>query len=992
VPQYPLFRWGALAVATGHWLQAAEPEISHVDLPRIPATEPAGALSTFRIKPGFELQLVAAEPLLADPVAMDFDENGRLYVVEMRDYSERRDEQLGRIRVLEDTDGDGRFDQSFVFAEGLPWPTAVVCFDGGVFVGSTPDIIFMRDNNGDRRADQRDLIFSGFAADSLKRLNVQALFNSFHWGLDNRIHGSASVSGGRITIASSPGSKPVELRGRDFSFDPRTFDLRPETGGGQHGMSFDNAGRKFLCSNSDHIQFAMFDDRYLGRNPLAELPSPRQSIAKDGPAAEVFRRSPDEPWRVIRTRWRVTGAVEGLIEGGGRPSGYFTGATGVTIYRGDAFPSDYLGDAFIADCGSNLIHHKKVQADGVSYTADRAPDEQKTEFLASTDNWFRPVQFANGPDGALYVADMYRETIEHPWSIPESIKRHLDLNSGNDRGRVYRIVPAGFKQPTALRIAQQSPQEWVGTLEHPNGWHRDTASRLIFQRKDNSLVPALLRVATSSPTPLGRIHALWALDGLRGVNEKALTLALADTSPTVREQGLRLLERWPQFLGSPEIRKALGSLATDSNPRVCYQLAWTLSVIEAADETSLLNQLSERSLSEPALVPAILNAVEANSLTILNTLLNSKPAADKPGPAIGMALCRMIGKRGVPDELQAAIRAIASLKPSTLSVSLLGALASGVARPQELLTSKTSAEVVAQHVDWAMLAARNTNSLSSPDHTGASAIRLIGYLPFSRAGETLLTVLGPKHRANERAAAVEALSAYGSADVANLLVSRWSEFAAEVRPELITLMTRRKAWVPALVAGIERGAIARLELNTAQVNALRAEKEPQLQGRILALLGAPKTVQRQTMVNRYLPALARKGDRSRGLKVYDQRCATCHRLQGRGRAVGPDFESVRSMGKEKLLTQILDPNREVAPNFQAYLMETAGGESLTGLLVAETPANIRLKTADGLETQWSRDQIKSFAPAGLSLMPEGLEEGVSEQDMADLLELLAPTP
>ncbi len=153
-------------------------------------------------------------------------------------------------------------------------------------------------------------------------------------------------------------------------------------------------------------------------------------IAGDDPAAEVFRISPDEPWR-------VAGTVQGLIEGGGRASGYFTAATGITIYRGNAFSSEFDGDAFVADCGSNLIHRKKVRPDGVGFKAERPADEQKVESLASTDNWFRPVQLANGPDGALYVADMYREVIEHPWSLPESIKKHLDLNSGNDRGRIY---------------------------------------------------------------------------------------------------------------------------------------------------------------------------------------------------------------------------------------------------------------------------------------------------------------------------------------------------------------------------------------------------------------------------------------------------------------------------------------------------------------------------------------------------------------------------
>src|SRR5262245_21162440 len=241
---------------------AAEPVVDSAQLPRVPPTEPAQAVATFRVKHGFRIELVAAEPLVVDPIAVSFDEDGRLYVVEMRDYSERRPERLGRIRLLEDTDNDGRFEKSTVFAENLPWPTAVICWDGGVFVGVTPDLLYLKDNNGDGVADVREVIFTGFASDyapfETNKLNVQALMNSFNWSLDNRIHGATSFSGGKVKRADtpfvrswiqrgviSPGGerwgegeqRALDLRGRDFSFDPRTLEMRAESGGGQHGLS-----------------------------------------------------------------------------------------------------------------------------------------------------------------------------------------------------------------------------------------------------------------------------------------------------------------------------------------------------------------------------------------------------------------------------------------------------------------------------------------------------------------------------------------------------------------------------------------------------------------------------------------------------------------------------------------------------------------------------------------------------------------------------------
>ena len=359
-----------------------EPEIRPDQMPRIPPTDPPQAVASFKVRPGFRVESIASEPLISSPVAVAVDELGRAYVVEMRDYSERRPERLGRVRRLEDTDGDGRYDKATVFLDNLPWPTAITCWQGGVFIGATPDILYAKDTNDDGVADIREVIFTGFASTyapyATNKLNVQALMNSFQWGPDNRIQGSASLSGGEVSLVDSPftrrwreswaeryagrtvpwktpSTNPVLLRGHDFSFDPRSLELRTESGGGQHGMSFDSQGRKFVCSNSDHLQQILFNEGEASPNPHHELPAARVSIAADGPAAEVYRLSPDEPWRVLRTRWRVAGLVEGPVEGGGRPSGYFTGATGVTIYRGDAYGPEFVDNAFIADCGSNLV-------------------------------------------------------------------------------------------------------------------------------------------------------------------------------------------------------------------------------------------------------------------------------------------------------------------------------------------------------------------------------------------------------------------------------------------------------------------------------------------------------------------------------------------------------------------------------------------------------------------------------------------------------------
>ncbi len=226
-------------------------------------------------------------------------------------------------------------------------------------------------------------------------------------------------------------------------------------------MCFDDWGRKFVSSNSDHIQQVMYEDHQHREKRVLPRASARISIAADGPQAEVFRTSPVEPWRIVRTRLRVAGKVAGPVEGGGRAAGYFTGATGVTIYRGDAWPEQWKGVAIIGDVGSNLVHRKRLEANGLEFIARRI--DKESEFITSSDIWFRPAQFANAPDGSLHVIDVCREVIEHPKSLPPEIKQHLDLTSGRDRGRIYRVVPTDFQgNRKTAKLSESSVEESGG--------------------------------------------------------------------------------------------------------------------------------------------------------------------------------------------------------------------------------------------------------------------------------------------------------------------------------------------------------------------------------------------------------------------------------------------------------------------------------------------------------------------------------------------------
>ncbi|MBL9173368.1 MAG: c-type cytochrome [Verrucomicrobiales bacterium] len=984
----------ALAAASAAGMSGgsgAEPTVSPMEMPRVPAMEVDRAVDTFQLRPGFHAEVVAAEPLVTSPVAVAVDERGRAYVVEMRDYSERRPERLGRIRRLEDTDGDGRYDHATVFLDGLPWPTAVACWDGGIFIGVTPDIVFARDTDEDGVADQRETIFTGFAADyapfATNQLNVQALLNSFQWGPDVRLHGATSVSGGRVSRVDSPFTRAwrqrwgadgdstnpvVHLRGRDFYFDPRTLRLSAETGGGQHGMSFDDAGRKFVCSNSDHLQLVAFDAERVSSDPFVELPQPRGSIAADGPAAEVFRRSPDEPWRVLRTRWRVAGLVPGPVEGGGRASGYFTGATGTTIYRGDAYGPGFLGDAFIGDAGGNLVHRKKIRAtdEGWLLVGERAADEQRSEFLASTDTWFRPVQFFNGPDGCLWVLDMYRETIEHPWSLPESLKAKLDLDSGRDRGRIWRLAPDGFRvDPTRWVVPATHLEALVTLLGHGNAWHRETAARLILASGDSRAVPLLRSFVERSPSGSGRIQALSLLSAVGALDVSVLDAGLRDPDPAVRTLAVRLASG----MDSTRLRKTLATLAGDVSPWVRLELAFSVSGWPETERAEVVRALLARG---PKLVQeAALHSV-GGAVGLVYSRRRDPPVLDS---VTLEALVRLIGRRNDPATVGAVIQSFEKGRATATDFRELAALAEGL---KAAGTSLSAADPTGHLAP--LLKQVREQAMKGTGPVQAGAVSCLVYLPWTEARGPLEALLESGPGGDGPALAVGALAPIREPGATELLLKALPTLTREVRRQAIAVLLRRPESTRLLLDALAAGTVGTGELSVDQVNQLRRHSEASIRDRSRELFGEPPA-SRVDVVNQFLPALEKPGAPDHGAVLFQERCATCHAFRGVGVALGPDLASVVSNGREKLLVSVLDPNREVAPNFSAWMATTRDGSEISGILVRDSESAVTLRQAGGNEVTVSRKELVKLVPEGRSLMPEGLESGLTPSDVADLL-------
>ena len=942
------------------------------ELPRIPARSPAEAMASFQVIDGFEMQQTAAEPLLTDPVAMSFDADGRLFVAEMNDYSEQATEHLGRVRMLEDSDGDGRFDQSHVFATGLSWPTAIICANGGVFVAAAPDVFFLKDSDGDMKADVNEVVFTGF-----ERSNVQGLINSFHWGPDNRIYGSASTVGGSISSSKHPDRAALQCRGRDFSFDSNTLELRAETGGGQHGMCFDDWGHRFVSANSDHAQMIVYRDQYLARSPLPSAAPARVSIAVDGGQAPVFRISPVEPWRIVRTRLRASGLSKGIVEGGGRPAGYFTGATGITIYRGDVWPADTKGLAIVGDVGSNIVHRKKLTAEGVIWTANRM--DEGRELVASEDIWFRPVQFANAPDGCLQVLDMYREVIEHPASLPPEIKKHLDLTSGRDRGRLYRIAPTGWKPRPVPQLSKATTAELVALLEHPNAWHRDTASRLIFERQDASAADGIRQLLRNSTSGLGRFHAIGSLEGLHALTADDVIVGLRDSVAGVRERAVLASE---SFATSVDVLTALAAMTDDENARVKMQLAFSVGEFpSSAMRQDALQKLLAKSGQDRWIRTAVFTSLGTEASAAFESLATMRDAVPAVASVALTELADLVARRTSDDAGWVKIAAVIAARRDdpAMQVKLLQAVFAGNKAAQ---SSSSFEQLTAE-----LLESARTNAVDGKlsDEQRAAALSTFSLSSFAKDGELLLGSLESVQPPTVQEAALATLLRFSDEQVALQLLDRWAGLSPKLAEHVREGLLGRTSWAVLLLDAMSGGRLPAATLSPSDLQRLASVPDDAVRSRAIRLLETMTSSTREDVLRSYQVALTLKPDRDKGAALFKQHCSGCHQIGKVGFQVGPNLATMKNRGPEAILTNVLDPNREVNPAWRDYIAVTTDGQTHNGVLIAESASVLTFRRAEAKETSVLRSDIEALRDTGRSLMPEGLEKNLDTQSMADLI-------
>jgi len=938
------------------------------------------AKAAFEVAPGYRIELVAAEPLVIDPVAFCFDPAGRMIVVEMRGYSERPDDSAGRVRRLTDHDGDGVMDHAETLVEGLSWPTAVESWPGGIIVGVPPNIVFYPvadDADGKAKVGSAEVWFSGFS-----RSNVQGMMNSFRWGPDLMLHGTASSNGAELTGVTL--SEPLRIARQDFAIDPRDRSFKTVNGGVQHGMDFDRWGNKYGTSNSDHLQQMMMLPTVEGRSTrYASVPAFRRSIAADGAAADVFRSSPIEPWRLLRTHLRVTGQVPGVVEGGGRAAGYFTGATATHLYKGDQWrlPDDQ-SIAVVCDVGGNLVHRKTLTDDGLWKLGNRI-DEQN-EFVRSSDTWFRPVQLGDGPDGALYIADMYREVIEHPASLPPVIKSQVDLNSGNDRGRIWRVV--ADKKPVRRTTEPLDPMpssELVDLLSHPNYWHRRTAARLLVHRNAIETVDELKRVAAASDMPEARFEALAVLYRLQGGLEDAVAReAITDQHPEIRRRGLYLAAETGFALSESEQER----LIADESAGVRFLLAYAAQTLipDRGHRARALLKIAEKSPTDPWVRWAVEGSLGDQASEFLVAM---QPMVAKLAATERTAWFKSIGGQVLGGDDPAAVqRLVAFLQSDSKSSGKSSAILRAVVND---LGSVNPSGVAAPLANWARqtVAPELLKMAESGDArlaTMGDQMMLVGWAAPAQSRQLLSQLLSPLFPSSVQQVALVSLVRNDTA-AAETVIESLSGMTPATREIALTSLASRVEGQAAIARSIDQSKIS-VDFLPLEVKRLLSEsRDEKVRDAISKHAEASKSMPPSELYQTYAKSLDGPIDLDQGKSVFNRVCASCHEPEAGRERVGPDLLTVIDQPREQLLLSILDPSREVNPKYARVQVVTLSGEVVSGVVTAESDSTVTVVDSQGKTFTIAREDIDELQTSPKSLMPEELNKEITADQMRHLI-------
>jgi len=955
--------------------------------------------SPFHIADGFEISLFASEPLISDPVAMEVDEYGNMYVVEMHGYPLDKSGS-GIIKLLKDTDGDGLPDSSIVFADSLRLPNGIMRWKQGMIVTDVPDVLYLEDLDGDGRADKKEVLITGLALS-----NPQHNGNTPIYGPDNWIYIAHESSVTPIVYKDEFGDQGSEVRfgnrdkgprlpananGRNIRFRPDQSLLEMCSGESQYGHTFDTRGHHFLTSNADHVFHEAIAARYIERNPLLQVAEATVNIPDHGDAAKVFPVTRNPEHQLLTD------------------VGVITSSSGITWYNGGLFPDSFNNVTFIAESVHNLVHADRIKDSGSSFTASRV--YHGSEFLASEDPWFRPVQFYIGPDGALYVIDYYRQYIEHPEWMSEEVAKSGALYNGSDKGRIYRIVPKGSAPPEWLgstELGSETVLKLVSELESRNGWWRRNAQRLLVDRRDPAALPLLKRIVTDAKDPNAVIHALWTLEGMQQTDSLLLLRSMKHTHPWVREVAVKIAD---DHLDNQSVVTQILSMHGEKDAKVSYQLLCTAGSL-GPRATQLRSSLLEQHISDHWFQLAALSAAGGTEWSLLELQVKR----NEPASASFVGNCAALVALGEdPREINAMAALIVDgkLSPVIRSSILEGLLNANRVRRLSPSSQKTLSaalrnilipgtdSLLRDHaVKVYLITNAGGNTLPENIHRDVlnekmplayrrSCLQLMVLTPTTGNKHILKTFISPDKPLPLQEEAARSWMKIDRPGASNELLSVWQSLMPSVRSVVLAESMRNPASMQNVLNAVDSKKLPVSSLPWPMQVSLMNNRDPEIRKRARELLTA-RTPDRDVALKRFADALRLKGDPGKGDAIFRTSCSPCHQMNGTiGAAFGPDLASIRNRDPRFILEDIIQPQRSIADGFEWWEVTLQSGQKSEGLISTETSSSITLKDPAGNQTVIQRSNIKTITATDRSAMPPGLEQTMSVQQMADLLAFL----
>ncbi len=968
------------------------------DAPQPLAAEEAA--KRFKLPAGLKLELVASEPLIREPSGVCWDEQGRLFVCELHGYNvdgqidvdelnktgkldkvvrrffvpehvEEAAKKLtfGTIKLLSDTDSDGRMDKAQVWADKLPACFGICAARGGIVVVGAPDITFLADLDGDGAAEVREVLFTGFPTGVLDRR-----MGNPQWGLDDwiyvgRAHGAAKITGPKL-------AKPVDLPNTDFRIKTDGSAVEPVSGEVSGlGFTFTEAGDRFVSSVGWPANLVVpLPWHSLARNPFVATPPLSMVVFPD---RRVYPTSQPHPWRTKRSE--DPGFSKFYTDGYGvaesAPNGYFTSCCGPLVYQDDVLPG-LKGQLLACEPAQNLIHRSLIEREGMVHRLKRAKGEEASEFLTSTDAWFHPIALSHGPDGCVWIADFYREIIEDYSAIPRYLQQQYGVTNGKDHGRIWRIAPAEHRSPPTADMSRLSAIELANEAGSPYFWRRETARRLIAERKLADAAPALETLARESKQTAAVINSLHALDEIDRLPAELLVSAMKHEDAGVRRQSLQLAEQ--RFDKEPALLETALALADDADPLVRLQVALSLGASRDTRVMASLAKLARSDGDAAWMATAILAALPDRGGRMLAELL-ADPSQLGNAKGLLEPLCAAIAARRNEEELSEALVLIAGTQQEGTKVSCLRGLRKSFATSTEVAMSQKARE------DVKSLAKSENAEVRS---LAAALVRLIR---LETAAERDARVTGATKQlgdvtgtAEQRLAAVVELSEEEGAPVAKTLIEALPTSTPRLREAILEALFRQRERLPVLLDAIEQKTVTASLLSAVQRNQLVNDKDQQVRSRAKSVLAA---VSSDSLAHfpQYAEALNQPRDVASGQKVFKEICGKCHQAHGVGVAVGPDLSSEFQRAEETIIKDILAPSETISSGYMTYSIATTSGQVFNGLLASESPTSVTLKLPEGKQQVILRNEIEELRVSPISMMPEDLVKQTKPKDVADVI-------